>query len=117
MNKTTFQTPIIATASPRPKNSPGKSLNRLIAAAVINQNFCETLLNDPLKAIESGFGGEDFCLNKHEKSMLLSIQAKNLSDFAMQLVKLQHGKTRKQRAPGGGYWIPENSSMVTMETK
>jgi hypothetical protein len=95
----------------------GKGLNRLIAAAVINSQFCDVLLKDPEKAVKNGFSGEYFSLDHKEKSILFSIKASNLAEFAMQVVNLQNGQTQKRGEHGGGYWFPENSAMVTMEPK
>ena len=61
--------------------------SRIISAAVINERFCNLLLNDPEKAITSGYSGETFEMNSEDKMILSSIRANNLSEFALQLVQ------------------------------
>ena len=61
--------------------------SRIISAAVINERFCNLLLNDPEKAISNGYSGETFEMNSEDKRLLSSIRANNLSDFALQLVQ------------------------------
>jgi len=59
---------------------------RLLAAAVVNRQFRQTLLNDPMQALEVGCQGEMFTLTRDERALLLSIQANSLPDLARQLV-------------------------------
>ena len=61
--------------------------SRIISAAVINERFCNLLLNDPEQAISSGYSGETFEMNSEDKMILSSIRANNLSEFALQLVQ------------------------------
>jgi len=61
--------------------------SRIISAAVINERFCNLLLNDPEQAISNGYSGETFEMNSEDKMILSSIRANNLSDFATQLVQ------------------------------
>ena len=61
--------------------------SRIISAAVINERFCNLLLNDPEKAISSGYSGETFDMNLEDKQFLSSIRANNLSDFALKLTQ------------------------------
>ena len=61
--------------------------SRIISAAVINERFCNLLLNDPEKAINSGYSGETFEMNVEDKLLLSSIRANNLSDFALKLAQ------------------------------
>jgi hypothetical protein len=70
-------------AYPTTKN--GCELSRLLTAAVINQKFRKLLLADPAIALASGFNGEPFHLASEDKNRVLSISAKSLADFAMQL--------------------------------
>ena len=62
-----------------------KEYSRFISAAVINKRFRNRLLNDPVKAISSGYSGEQFNINTKEQLRLSSIKAKSLADFASQL--------------------------------
>lgn len=66
----------------------GRELSRLVTAALINKGFCNLLLNDPHAALNSGFQGEPFRLEREEEDLVLSIKANSLADFAMQLVAL-----------------------------
>jgi hypothetical protein len=61
-------------------------LNRLLAAAVINQRFRSLLLNDPGRAICEGFAGEKFALAPDEFQLIASSQAATLADLARVLV-------------------------------
>jgi hypothetical protein len=60
-------------------------LSRLLAAAVINPEFCHLLLDDPELALESGFQGEDFLFTEEERALIVSIRAASLADLANQL--------------------------------
>jgi hypothetical protein len=62
-------------------------LSRLLAAAVINLEFCHLLLENPELALETGFQGETFCLNKEEYDLVSSIRADSLADLAGQLAR------------------------------
>jgi len=62
-------------------------LSRLLAAAVINPDFCHLLLNDPELALESGFQGEDFLFTEEERELIVSIRAASLADLANQLAR------------------------------
>lgn len=66
-------------------SSDHRELNRLLAAAVINRNFCSMLLADPIKAIHDGYCGEVFSLTDQEFSMITSIQATSLTDLAKKI--------------------------------
>jgi hypothetical protein len=62
-------------------------LSRLLAAAVINPDFCHLLLNDPEVALERGFQGEDFLFTEEERALIVSIRAASLTDLANQLAR------------------------------
>jgi len=66
-------------------------LNSVFAAAVVNQNFCKTLLQNPRAALEQGYLGKGFALNPEETSLILSIRARSLPELAKQ-VALTLGK-------------------------
>ena len=68
-----------------------KSLNQLVCAATINARFRETLLNDPSKAIASGYFGHSFALTQEERDLVLGIRAKGLEDFAAQVYNFVSG--------------------------
>ncbi|MCL4562789.1 MAG: hypothetical protein M1281_19520 [Chloroflexi bacterium] len=69
-------------ATPYRQPVPSANISRLLTAAVINQGFRKLLLSNPEKALNSGFNGESFSLNGHEKDLILSIHATTLTDFA-----------------------------------
>ncbi|HEX2980425.1 MAG TPA: hypothetical protein VHO48_09185 [Anaerolineaceae bacterium] len=77
-------------ATAYPQSSPSANLSRLITAAVINQSFCRLLLTNPEKAINTGYNGETFRLDRDEKDLVLSIQANSLADFAVKLSNQHH---------------------------
>jgi len=62
-------------------------LSRLLAAAVVNPQFCQLLLDDPELALDGGFQGEDFLFTEEERELILSIRAASLADLANQLSK------------------------------
>ena len=67
----------------QPKISSG--LSRMFAAAVVNQQFCDTLLHDPSSALQNGYLGETFSLSKEEEDLIVSIRANSLPDLAKQV--------------------------------
>jgi hypothetical protein len=75
-----------------PSSAPanGKELSRLLTAAVVNQKFCKLLLTNPAIAMATGYNGEPFTLASEERDLILSIHAKSLADFAMQLALNQN---------------------------
>jgi hypothetical protein len=80
----------------------GREISRLITAAVVNQGFCQMLLNDPKRALASGYKGERFALGSEEKDLIVSIQAESLADFATQISKLS---IRNTRTNGNGHRV------------
>jgi hypothetical protein len=62
-------------------------LNRLIAAAVVNSNFCQLLIDDPALALQNGYQGETFLLSDEERALILSIRANSLAALARELVR------------------------------
>lgn len=71
-------------------------LSRLITAAVVNQKFCNLLLTNPAMALATGYGGESFRLPKEEQTLILSIRATSLADFATQLAESRNGNGHKR---------------------
>ncbi|MFN8414212.1 MAG: hypothetical protein U0Z26_17660 [Anaerolineales bacterium] len=62
-------------------------LNRMFAAAIVNQQFRELLLSNPQKALQNGYLGETFSLTKEEQDLIVSIRAHTLSELARQINK------------------------------
>jgi hypothetical protein len=60
-------------------------LHRLFAAAVVNNQFRETLLREPETALAGGYLGQTFSLTDHERTIIRSVRAKNLTDFAQKV--------------------------------
>jgi len=60
-------------------------VNRLLSAAVVNRDFCRLLLSDPEWALRSGYRGEIFDLSDDDVSLVCSIKASSLRDFASDL--------------------------------
>lgn len=67
-------------ASPR-----SVGLNRVFAAAVVNRQFRDMLLENPREALQKGYLGEVFTLTSEESDLVVSIRAESLSDFARQV--------------------------------
>lgn len=80
-----YQPSININTQPLPVQSPG--LSRMFAAAVVNRQFCELLLNDPCEALQKGYLGEIFMLTQYENELIVSIKAKSLADLARQINK------------------------------
>ncbi|MBL8077129.1 MAG: hypothetical protein JNM55_04140 [Anaerolineales bacterium] len=78
-----FESPVSLNIQPVSLQSPG--LTRMFAAAVVNRQFCEMLLNNPQEALQRGYLGETFSLTKDECELLVSIQARSLADLARQI--------------------------------
>jgi hypothetical protein len=74
-------------SSRKSSTKPGISsgISRVFAAAVVNRQFCDMLLQNPSIALQKGYLGEAFSLSKEEKDLIVSIQADSLSDLAKQI--------------------------------
>ena len=77
----TLQTPIFVTVVP----SDYTELSRLLAAAIVNDQFKMLLLDDPESALENGYLGESFQLTEEERALLVSIRSGTLTELAKQL--------------------------------
>ncbi len=62
-------------------------LNRLLAAAIVNPQFCRLLLDDPFLALQEGCQGENFFLSEEEHTLILSIRADTITDLSRELVR------------------------------
>lgn len=93
--------------------NPSGGISRLLAAAVINQGFRKLLLTHPAEALAQGYFGEEFALDRNEKNLVLSIQAKDLSELALQITTYQEDKSPH----GVGYWIPVNHPGVVIDAE
>jgi hypothetical protein len=60
-------------------------LNELFCAALINENFRNTLLNNPIDAINEGYDGHPFTLSESEFDLVVHIRATDLEDFSSQV--------------------------------
>lgn len=60
-------------------------LPRLFAAAIVSDQFRETLLNKPEEALANGYLGQTFALTDREKMILKTIRADTLTDLAQQV--------------------------------
>jgi hypothetical protein len=83
MSSFTYPPPVNINAKTTPRRTDG--LSRIFAAAVVNRQFCQMLLQDPFTALQRGYLGETFVLSKEEMDAIVSIRAESLSDFARQL--------------------------------
>ncbi|KAA0272637.1 MAG: hypothetical protein EDM79_11375, partial [Chloroflexi bacterium] len=62
-----------------------KGLSRVFAAAVVNNQFRDLLLENPREALVKGYLGETFSLTPEESDLIASIRADSLSDLAKQV--------------------------------
>ena len=60
-----------------------KGVNRVLCAALVDNNFRLALLDEPAEACQSGFHGNYFDLAEAELQMLSSVKTNKLEDFAM----------------------------------
>lgn len=60
-------------------------IRRMLTAAAISPRFCATLLDDPSRAMQKGFGGEQFKLSESTIIQLASIRAATLPEFIQRL--------------------------------
>jgi len=66
-------------------------LHRLFAAAIVSDQFRETLLNKPEEALANGYLGQIFMLSDQEKTLIKSIQADTLTDLAQKVNRALKG--------------------------
>jgi hypothetical protein len=69
----------------RKPSSQRSGLHRLFAAAVVNNQFRETLLREPEAALANGYLGQSFLLSDQEQYILKSVRAKTLADLAQKV--------------------------------
>ena len=81
----TYQKTLTINLTSRSNNS--SSISRVFAAAVVNQQFRNMLLQDPNRALQNGYLGETFSLSKEEQDLIVSIRANSLSDLAKQVTR------------------------------
>jgi len=60
-------------------------LHRLFAAAIVSDQFRETLLSKPEEALANGYLGQTFSLTDREKTIIKSIRADTLTDLAQKV--------------------------------
>lgn len=60
-------------------------LHRLLAAAIVNSQFRETLLSQPEMALAGGYLGQTFSLTDQEKAVISNVRARDLTDFAQKV--------------------------------
>ena len=71
-----------------PSNSSG--LGHLFAAAIVNRQFRQTLLEHPDLALKSGYLGEEFELSAEELERVKSAEARSLMDLAKTVTNEHH---------------------------
>ena len=80
----TFTTKVPLKMDPKDQHS---GLSGLFAAAVVSRGFCDMLLKDPETALKQGYLGKGFDLSQADASLIVSLNAKSLSDLAKQVVQ------------------------------
>ncbi len=88
----------------------GREISRLLTAAVVNQSFCNLLLTNPASALAKGYNGEAFKLEHEERIASLSIEARSLAEFALQLTSSSASRPVKA---GRQLFIQENIYKVS----
>jgi hypothetical protein len=79
----TVQTPIFTVAT----STDHTELSRLLAAAIVNNQFAARLLDDPEAALANGYLDETFLLNEDQRALLISIRAESVVELAQQLYR------------------------------
>jgi len=69
-------------------------MSRLVASAVVNHKFRQTLLTNLAQALR-GYGSEKFYFTPAERVQILSIRAATLEEFADQALRLIDGTDSK----------------------
>ena len=64
-----------------------RGLSNLFTAAVVSESFRNLLLNDPEQALQQGYLGKRFALSPADASLIISLNAKSLTDLAKQVVQ------------------------------
>jgi len=82
-----FVLPLEVVEIPR-STKTNAGLNKLFAAAVVNNQFCQMLLDQPEIALQQGYFGETFDLSLDEQALIVSIRAKSLPELAQQVIKV-----------------------------
>ena len=80
----TFTTKVPLKMDPKEQHA---GLSSLFAAAVVSRGFCEMLLKDPEEALKQGYLGKGFGLSQADASLVVSLNAKSLTDLAKQVVQ------------------------------
>ena len=60
-------------------------IRRMLTAAAISPRFCAALLDNPARAVQKGFGGEQFPLSESTVFQLSSIRVATLPEFIQRL--------------------------------
>jgi hypothetical protein len=71
--------------TPRKATTARSGLHRLFAAAIVSDQFRAKLLSEPEAAMMGGYLGQSFVLTDHEKKIIKTVQANNLTDFAQKV--------------------------------
>jgi hypothetical protein len=97
--------PVFAYSSPAPaipKYDPDACIKgefgRLIHAAIISARFRESLLKNPVCAIEDGYLGESFQFSNELKDRIKLIQAGTLEEFSSQVLRVVNTQNIKEVA-------------------
>jgi len=97
------------------------ALSRLLSAAIVDEEFRERLLSEPLSVIENGYNGESFFLGNQVLEAMVTIKAKNLADFVskllMDLDETQHHAPIKTRSRMTSEWDILEKSNVEIRKK
>ncbi len=78
-------------------SSNHSGLGYLFAAAVVNRQFREMLLEDPETALQKGYLGEVFELSREERKQITSARARSLADLARKVTLADHSRRSKRR--------------------
>ena len=77
-----------------------EGLNQLVCAAVVNNRFRETLLQNPAQALATGYLGHNFSLTAEERDLVVDIKAQRFEDFAAQVYHWLSGNGNGKNGTG-----------------
>jgi hypothetical protein len=80
--------PVTQTPVNTPQASMKAEFGRLIHAAIINKNFRQLLLTNPVNTIDRGYFGESFHFPGEVKEKMRHIRAENLEEFSSRILQI-----------------------------
>jgi hypothetical protein len=84
-----YTRPLFVTPRPPVVRGAQSGVGHLFAAAVVNRQFRQLLLENPEVALKNGYLGEVFELSREEQDRVTSASARSLADLAKTMTNIQ----------------------------